>query len=206
MRVLYGTKNKAKLESMKRITKDLGLEIIGLSDLDMPLPDINESGNDPLQNACIKAMAYYEAYKMPVFSCDSGLYFDELDDMSQPGTHVRRVCGRELTDEEMIEHYASLARKNGGKLVGSYRNAICFIWDYDHIYTSMDASLYTERFILTDKAHEMRNPGFPLDSLSVDIATGKYYYDLKTKSVDESAVDKGFRAFFENALEKIGRR
>lgn len=37
MRVLYGTTNQAKLESMKQMTKSLGLEIIGLSDLNQLL-------------------------------------------------------------------------------------------------------------------------------------------------------------------------
>ena len=30
-------------------------------------------------NAKIKAEAYYKAFSMPVFSCDSGLYFDEVN-------------------------------------------------------------------------------------------------------------------------------
>ena len=33
MELLYGTTNKAKLESMRRITKILGIEIIGLKDI-----------------------------------------------------------------------------------------------------------------------------------------------------------------------------
>ena len=36
---------------------------------------------------------------MPVFSCDSGLYFDEA---LQPGTCVRRVNGRELTERTTL--------------------------------------------------------------------------------------------------------
>ena len=33
MELLYGTTNKAKLESMRRISKILGIEIIGLNDI-----------------------------------------------------------------------------------------------------------------------------------------------------------------------------
>ena len=36
MKLLYGTTNQAKLESMKRVTKILGLEIFGLNELKDP--------------------------------------------------------------------------------------------------------------------------------------------------------------------------
>lgn len=200
MKVLYGTTNQAKLDSMRRLTKSLDIEIIGLKDLDKPLPEIDENGNNPLENAKIKAQAYYEAFAMPVFSCDSGLYFEGLEDELQPGTHTRRVNGKELTDEEMIEYYSTLAKENGNRLIGRYRNAICFIPDNKNCFSSMDESLATEPFILVSEPHEKRMKGFPLDSLSVDIATGKYYYDIEEKSVDQSAIEQGFKSFFEKVL------
>lgn len=200
MKVLYGTTNQAKLDSMRRLTKSLDIEIIGLKDLDKPLPEIDENGKNPLENAKIKAQAYYEAFAMPVFSCDSGLYFEGLEDELQPGTHTRRVNGKELTDEEMIEYYSTLAKENGNRLIGRYRNAICFIPDNKNCFSSMDESLATEPFILVSDPHEKRMKGFPLDSLSVDIATGKYYYDIEEKSVDQSAIEQGFKSFFEKVL------
>ena len=116
MEFLYGTTNNAKLESMRRITGILGIDIIGLKEImerpefcDIKLPEIDESGSNPLENAKIKAMAYYKTFGIPVFSCDSGLYFEEVAENQQPGTHVRRVGGKELSDSEMIEYYGTLA-------------------------------------------------------------------------------------------------
>ena len=195
MKILYGTTNQGKLLAMKKSVEGLDIELISLRDVEGELPKINENGRTPLENAEIKARAYFEAFHMPVFSCDSGLYFDELTEEEQPGIHVRRVKGKELTDEEMITHYASLAEKYGGRITGRYRNAIYFILDENHHYSSMDMSIATEPFILVKEPHIKRVPGFPLDSLSVDIATGKYYYDLETKDVSTS-VDDGVRAFF----------
>ncbi|MBR4879666.1 MAG: xanthosine triphosphate pyrophosphatase, partial [Clostridia bacterium] len=143
--------------------------------------------------------AYYKAFGMPVFSCDSGLYFDELPDEAQPGLFIRRVNGREFSDDEMIEHYAALADRYGGKITGRYRNAIYFILDEGHHYSSMDMSIATEPFILTSTPHKKRVDGFPLDALSIDIATGKYYYDLDVKDVSTS-VDDGVRCFFSGIL------
>ncbi len=200
MKILYGTTNKGKLQAMKKAVKELSIEIIGLNDLDCELPLINESGMTPLENAEIKARAYFEAFHMPLFSCDSGLYFDELVEEEQPGIHVRRVNGKELNDDEMIQYYASLADKYGGKITGRYRNAIYFILDEEHHYSSMDMSIATEPFALVTKPHVNRVEGFPLDSLSIDIASGKYYYDIDVKDVSTS-VDDGVREFFAEALE-----
>jgi 8-oxo-dGTP diphosphatase len=199
MKILYGTTNKGKLQAMEKSVEQLDIEVIGLNDLNTELPVINESGETPLENAEIKARTYFETYHIPVFSCDSGLYFDELSEEEQPGIHVRRVNGKELSDDEMIQHYASLAEKHGGKITGRYRNAIYFILDEEHHYSSMDMSIATEPFILVTKPHEKRVEGFPLDSLSIDIETGEYYYDIDVKDVSTS-VDDGVRAFFTEVL------
>lgn len=203
MKILYGTTNAAKLQTMVNAVKELGIELISLDDMEGKLPSIKEDGKSPLENAEIKAKAYYEAFHMPVFSCDSGLYFDELKEEEQPGIYVRRINGRELTDEEMLQYYASLAKKYGGKITGRYRNAIYFILDSNHYYSSMDISIATEPFILVSKPHEKRVKGFPLDSLSVDIESGKYYYDLDVKDVSTS-VDDGVRKFFREIFNEIG--
>ena len=201
MKILYGTPNQGKLLAMKKSVEGLDIELFSLRDMEGELPYIVENGKTPLENAEIKARAYFKAFHMPVFSCDSGLYFDELAEEEQPGIHVRRVGGKELTDEEMTKYYASLAAKHGGRITGRYRNAIYFILDENHHYSSMDMSIATEPFILVSKPHEKRVPGFPLDALSVDIETGKYYYDLDVKDVSTS-VDDGVRKFFGEIFDK----
>ena len=201
MKILYGTTNQGKLLAMKKSVEGLDIELFSLRDMEGELPYIVENGKTPLENAEIKARAYFKAFHMPVFSCDSGLYFDELAEEEQPGIHVRRVGGKELTDEEMTKYYASLAAKHGGRITGRYRNAIYFILDENHHYSSMDMSIATEPFILVSKPHEKRVPGFPLDALSVDIETGKYYYDLDVKDVSTS-VDDGVRKFFGEIFDK----
>ena len=201
MKILYGTTNKGKLQAMKTALESFDIELVGLGDIDSELPCINENGKTPLENAEIKAKAYYKAFQMPVFSCDSGLYFDELQEEEQPGLHVRRVNDKELTDDEMIAYYAALAERHGGRITGRYRNAIYFILDENHHYSSMDMSIATESFILVTEPHEKLVEWFPLDSWSIDIATGKYYYDLEVKDISTS-VDDGVRKFFGRVLSE----
>ena len=211
MKLLYATTNKAKLESMQRVTNSLNIEIIGLQDLqnlqefkNIELPQIDESGKNPLENAIIKAKAYYKVLQIPLFSCDSGLYFENVDEKDQPGTHIRRVNGKTLTDEEALEYYAKLATSYGGKIKAKYKNAICLILDEKNIFSSMDSSLEIEPFYLVDKPHSKVVEGFPLDSLSVDIKTEKYYNDLEDNlAVDKSTIEIGFTNFFKQVLEHL---
>lgn len=203
MILLYGTGNLAKLSAMRNRLEQLDIELIGLNDLRVEgknVPEVKEDGNTPLENARLKAMAYYEAFQIPVFSCDSGLYFDNVPNEVQPGVHVRNVNGKCLSDDEMIDYYSGLV-KAYGNLVARYRNAICFVMDNTHIYEAMEPSMESEKFILTDKPHStVRKEGFPLDSISLDIKTNKYYYDLPEDKLEQLAVEDGFLEFFKNIL------
>ena len=204
MKLLYGTGNQAKLSAMRSRLKQLDIELIGLDDLraeGKTIPQVVEDGKSPLENARLKATAYYEAFNIPVFSCDSGLYFDNVSEAIQPGVHVRNVNGKCLTDDEMIDYYSGLV-KIYGNLVARYRNAICFVQDDTHIYEAMEPSMESEKFILTDRPHSIvRKKGFPLDSISLDIKTNKYYYDLPTDRLEQVAVEDGFLDFFKRILD-----
>ena len=203
MQLLYGTGNQAKLSAMKSRLEKIGIELIGLHELraeGKSIPEVLENGNTPLENAKLKALAYYKAFRIPVFSCDSGLYFDHVPDEDQPGVHVRNVNGKCLSDQEMMEYYAGLVRKYGN-LVAQYRNAICFVMDEKHIYEAMEPSMYSEKFILTDKPHsKIREKGFPLDSMSIDMRTNRYYYDLAEDELAQFDVEDGFLQFFQKVL------
>lgn len=203
MKLLYGTNNTAKFDSMKKMLQPLNIQLIGLKDLEGDIPCIAESGSNPLENATIKATTFYKHFHIPVFSCDSGLFFENIEPALQPGTHVRRINQRELNDEEMIEYYSLLAHNNGGEIVAQYKNAICFIFDDNHIFKSMDNSLSGSRFLLVEQVHPKRVPGFPLDSLSKEISTHKYFFDINKESVESSSIEEGIQKFFSSSLKSI---
>lgn len=211
MKILYGTGNSAKLSVMRRrlegLDKKLGgkleLEVIGLKDLNAEIPQVPEDGSTPLENARQKAMTYYKSFHIPVFSCDSGLYFDNVPDEIQPGVHVRTVNGKYLTDEEMILYYSGLVQKYG-ELTARYKNAICFVYNDTRWFEAMEPTMESEKFLLTSKPHSaIRKKGFPLDSMSIDIKSGKYFYDIPEQEQDQIAVEDGFLQFFEYVLDQI---
>ncbi len=199
IKLLYATGNPAKLSYMRKMLEDTCIELMGLSDVEAP-PKVSENGNSPLENARIKALAYYDFYGIPLFSCDSGLYFDILPVELQPGVNVRRVGGKTLTDAEMTEYYAGLAQKFG-RLTARYKNGICLVMSKDEVYESMDDSLSGAPFYIVDKPHPKTNEGFPLDRISVNIKMGKYYYDMEPADYDNDIIRvNGFRRFFADAL------
>lgn len=192
MKILFGTSNPAKLAFMnKAIARLDDIELISLNDVSGEIPPVPEDGNTPLDNAVQKAKAYYEAFKMPVFSCDSGLYFENLPDFS-PMVHVRNVNGKCLSDDEMIEYYSGLALKYGD-IVAQYKNAICFILDENHIFTDSADDLNGNKFIIISKPHHKRIKGFPLDSISKNL-DGVYYFDMPKPL--EASMNNGFYRFF----------
>lgn len=204
MKLLYGTGNPAKFDAMKNRLEHLEIELISLNDLKAEgrvIPNVPEDGNTPLENARQKALAYYEAFHMPVFSCDSGLYFDQVPSHVQPGVHVRNVNGVCLSDDEMVAYYTGLVRQYG-MLTARYKNAICFVPDETHLYEAMEPSMESSVFFLTDVPHSaVREKGFPLDSISIDQKTGQYFYDLPDSAFEQIVALDGFLVFFQNVLK-----
>lgn len=203
MKLLYATGNEAKLLGMRDWTADLGVELIGLRDMHCPVPEVEEDGATVLENARKKAHIYYDAFRIPLFSCDTALYFENVPDEYQPGVHARRVCGVNASDERRQAYYAELARKFGD-LRAYYQHAICLILDEEHIYEEAPPVLESERFLITSTPHPkgMIRNGFPLDCLSKELKSGKYFYDLEESPEDRLAGNKEFHTFFEKILKE----
>lgn len=196
MNLIYGTYNPSKLESMIKMLDGLNLCITGLETLHMEIKEAQETGKDPLSNATQKAVSYFEQIKQPLFSCDSGLYFEGVDEKDQPGVLIKRIHGNNLTYREMLSYYSNLATNYGGKLIAYYKNSICLVIDENNIYKYDGEDINSEKFYIVNKSHEKYREGFPLDSLSVEIASMKYYYDLEGNNSESLGVIQGFRNFF----------
>ncbi len=200
MKLLYATSNPAKYTAMRDALQPLGICLLCLRDMEQ-VPVAPEEGNTPLENARQKALFYYDHYGIPLFSCDSGLYLENLPQELQPGLNVRSPQGVYLDDQAMLDYYGGLAARYGD-ITARYRNAICLVLDREHICESMDESLASRRFLLTAKPHEVRRPGFPLDSISKRLDTGEYYYDLNAHDADDLVGYEGFVNFFRESLSK----
>lgn len=173
MKVLFATTNPAKVKKYKDRLEKRRVELITIKDLDMNL-HVEESGKNALENAYIKAKTYYDATKIITIGMDNNLFIDELPEEKQIGTHVRRINGKELNDDEMIDYYTNLVKEYGGKLTAK--------WVYGMvIYNGKEKKEYTwckDHFYFIDKPCKKRNPGYPLDSISIIPELNKYFLDL----------------------------
>ena len=173
MKILFATTNPAKVKRFAEALKEKGVELLTLKDLDINI-DVEETGKDAIENAYIKAKAYYDITNITTISMDNCLFIENIPEEKQPGTHVRRINGKELNDEEMIEYYTNMVREYGGKLTAK--------WVYGMvIYNGEEAKTYTwdkSHFYFVDKPCEKINPGYPLDSISIIPEYNKYLVEL----------------------------
>lgn len=173
MKVLFATTNTAKVKKYIKQLEEKGIELITIKDLDDNIK-VEETGKNAIENAYLKAKAYYDLTGIPTIGMDNNLFIEGLPEEKQPGTYVRRVNGQELDDEQMIEYYTGLVKEYGEKLEAK--------WVYGMvIYNGKEEKEYSwskGNFYFVDKPCDKRNPGYPLDSISIMPEVNKYFVEL----------------------------
>ncbi len=117
-KIVVASGNKGKISEISEILKDLPLEIIPMSDLWNPVPDIEENGITFFDNARIKADYVFKRSGLWSLADDSGLEVDFLN--GEPGVYSARYAGVQGDNEANnslllkklngIPHYLRTAR------------------------------------------------------------------------------------------------
>lgn len=180
-KVLFATENESKAKRFKDGLLRNGIEIITIKDIDEDI-EVSEDGKDAIENALIKARAYAKVLDIPVFAMDDSLYIDNIPDDKQPGLYVRRVNGKRLSDEEMLTYYSNLAHEYGedGKLTCRWVYGIAVI-------NNGVESTYTwskDDFYIVDKLSDKIDPGYPLNTISINKKLNKYFTDMTKEDHD----------------------
>ena len=188
MKVLFATTNPAKAKKYREQLAEDGIELITIKDLDKEI-DINENGKNALENAYIKAKTYYDKTKIPTIGMDDCLFIEGILEEEQPGTNVRRVNGKRLNDEEMIEHYTKLVKKYGknGKINAKWVYGIAVINE------SGKESTYTwkkEGIYLVDKVCKKISTGYPLNSITKYTKNNKYLAEITEEEKEAMKQDE----------------
>ena len=125
MKIILASNNKHKLEEIRKITAQLGYEVISQSEAGCNF-DVEETGTTFEENAVLKAKAVYEKMKMPVISDDSGLEVDYLN--GAPGVYSHRYAGENATDADRCSKLLSeLSGVEKEKRTARFVCVICFI-------------------------------------------------------------------------------
>ena len=194
MKILFATKNPAKIQRYVGKLEEKGIKVVTLKDLNIDV-DVNENGKNALENAEIKARAYYNATNLVTIGIDDNLYIEELPEDRQIGTHVRRINGKYLNDDEMIEYYTGLAKEFGGKLTAK--------WVYGLVmYDGKNTKQYTwskDKCYIIDKPCKEINKGYPLNSITIVPETGKYFAQM----TEEEKSKKSYASKDDEVIEFI---
>lgn len=174
-KILFATGNKTKAKRFSKGLEEKEIEVLTLQDIDTSI-EVEENGKNAIENAMLKARAYSKITDMPVFAMDDNLYIEGIPEEKQPGMYVRRVNGKRLSDEEMIEYYTHLAKEYGRK------GRLTCRWVYGMaIINHGKESTYTwskDDFYIVDTPSQKINPGYPLNSISVHKKLNKYFTEI----------------------------
>ena len=183
IKLFYATNNKSKLHNMRFRLQNYPIDVLCPDDLNLHI-EVEENGSTAVENALIKASAYYEAVQFPTIAGDSGVSLTGVAEEDQPGLLVRRVNGKVLTDDEMINHYAGLVKKVGKPCALQYVTGIALI-TAEGVKTM---ELLDHPLQLCAKPNQNRNHnGNPLDVVT-KTADGRYFNDLS--DTERTAYDK----------------
>ena len=121
MKMVLASKNAHKLEEMRDILSQLGIEVVLESDVGVDV-EVEETGTTFEENAFLKAHAVMQASGLPAIADDSGLCVDALQ--GAPGVYSARYGGEGLDD---VGRYRLLLENMRGQLDRRCRfvSAIC---------------------------------------------------------------------------------
>mgnify|MGYP004529110299 FL=1 len=196
--LLFATGNASKFARFSEKLLKKGILLKSLKDVNINI-DVEENGKTAIENAIIKAKVYYEATKMTTVAMDDTMYIDDIPENKQPGVFVRRVNGKRLNDEEMIEYYTNLAKIYGknGKLNTKWILGMAIIKNGNiSTYTGI-----TDEYYLVDKPAKEIKEGYPLSSILINKKVNKYdiYLTEEDKKIGQ-ADDSEFIDFIEKTI------
>lgn len=198
MDILLATQNPSKVARVRELLFGKGVTILTPKDAGLEVIDVEE-GSDIAKNAEAKARAYLGKTDLPILGLDSAFVIPG-EDLDPAKVRRNTLAGRDeksMNEQEIVEamiaFYQGIVKRRGGP-VPAY-------WDDATALVLPDGTVKHERdrrpVELTDSVHGEVDPHFPLRSIYIIGATGKY-------AVDQTEEDerKELRPFQE-ALERI---
>lgn len=98
MKIVLASGNAGKVREIKALLSDLPIELISQKELN--ISDVAETGTTFIENALIKARHAAQVSGLPAIADDSGLSIDALD--GAPGIFSSRYAGKNTTDLDRI--------------------------------------------------------------------------------------------------------
>ena len=127
MKFIIASKNKKKIAELERILNPLGIQAVTETDLNISIPEVEETGVTFAENAFLKANSACIESGLPAIADDSGLCVEALD--GAPGVYSARYSGENATDksnnELLIENLKNVKKEGRG---AKFCCAICVVF------------------------------------------------------------------------------
>ena len=186
--IIFATGNISKGKRFEKGLLENNIKTLTLKDVNIKL-NIEENGQNAIENAKIKASECYKVTNKPSMGMDDTLYLEGVPEDKQPGLFVRRVNGKTLSDDEMIEHYLKLVKDYGknGRLNAKWIYGMVVINDKgeEFEYTWKKDNIY-----MVDTVSDIINPGYPLNSITKLKMIDKYLTELTEEDKEKTKVDE----------------
>lgn len=127
MKVLFASSNEHKLLELKKLFEGSSFGFI-LADEKL---DVVEDGDTYFENSLLKAKAYYEKYKMPVVSDDSGLTIEAFPNLL--GIHSARFAP-ELKEQALKNDKLLEILQDEKNRRAFFTAVLCFYFGEDEIF------------------------------------------------------------------------
>ncbi len=112
--ILVATNNAHKLKEIKEILTPFHINVYGLKEVNIEMPEVEENGNTYYENALIKANALKALTKMAIIADDSGIEIEALGE-HVPGIKSARYAasfgGYPQTFEHIFKELEGKSRK-----------------------------------------------------------------------------------------------
>jgi len=125
LRVVVATQNRGKLVELRQLLDVPGLELIGVDQAGVALPDVEETGETYRDNALLKARAIARLTGLTTLADDSGLEVDALG--GEPGVRSARYAGDAGPKANTEKLLAAMERVPDGQRAARFRCVIVVV-------------------------------------------------------------------------------
>jgi len=176
MKIFLATNNKAKIERFKKLINhiDASIELYSPEELSIKVIDTVENGTTLMENAELKAQAYFGKVDMPILSNDTGFYVEGDGFVDAPKRKaLEGVNENDLSEEEiskrLLNFWKSVATRHGGKVDAAWVEAFVVLYPNGEIKKAESR----REVVLTDKEFGTPHIHFPVRALYYSKATNK---------------------------------
>ncbi|WHQ36653.1 RdgB/HAM1 family non-canonical purine NTP pyrophosphatase [Spiroplasma sp. SV19] len=186
--IWIATSNKNKVREFNEMFQNVNITVKSLLDLEIPIPEIPETGTTFEENAFCKAAFLSQMINRPVLADDSGLEIIGLDHF--PGINTRRwaypITDNKIINDLLIEKCELLERRDA--------QAVCVLCYIDPLKKVTMYFRGVTKGVITDEPVGVNAFGYDPIFLLPEI--GRTYAELTlTEKNNYSHRAKAFRAF-----------